>query len=151
MTRCLRIRVGQATYLIPSDGVGAIALYRQGDVRTGHRRRVIDARRMAVGSSQSAASPTTAAVAVEWIDSHGRIGGIVLVDEVEGLVDIDAAEVAALPRPAHALNLIFDGFWYDKACAAFLLRIRAAEQASFAELRRLARALAPLTVADLPR
>jgi len=112
---------------------------------------VIDARLMALGSSQSMASPPTTAISVEWIDSRGRIGGIVLVDEVEGLVDIDAAKVAALPRPAHPLGLIFDGFWYDKASGAFLLRVRAAKQASFAELRRLARALAPLTLADLPR
>jgi hypothetical protein len=147
MTRCLRIRVGPATYLMPSGSVGAIELYR-GD--TGHRR-VIDARRMDFGGTQSAAPSLNGTVAVEWIDSQGRIGGIVLVDEVEGLVDIDPADVAALPRPAHALSSLFDGFWYDTSCAAFLLRIRTAQQASIAELRQLARALAPLAVAEARR
>jgi hypothetical protein len=147
MTRCLRVRVGPTAYLLPSDSVGAIRLYRQDIVRTG-RRRVIDARRMKIGSGQAVAASPASAVAVEWIGADGRIVGLVLVDEVEGLADIDAAEIGAMPHSAHSLASMFDGFWYDRARTAFLLRVRAARLTTFAEMRQLARVLAPLCVAE---
>jgi hypothetical protein len=147
MTRCLRVRVGRTTYLLPSGSVGAIALYPNSSA-SGAYRRVIDARRMSVGGDRAAAPLPAGAVAIEWIGGHGRVGGLVLVDEVQGLVDIDSAQFTALPHPARALALLFDGFWYDTVCAAFLLRVRTAK-VPFAELRRLARMLAPLTVAGL--
>ena len=144
MTRCLRVRVGAAAYLAPSENVGAIALYRGDDA--GHRR-VIDARRMTVGGGAASFSPTGPVVAVEWIGSDGRPGGLVLVDEVEGLVDIDRAEVATMPKPANVSAVLFDGFWYDSARSAFLFRLRSDKPASFAGLRQLARTLAPFCVA----
>lgn len=146
MTRCLRVRVGQAAYLVPSENVGAIALYRGSDAEPGHRR-VIDARRMIVGGGAASPNPPEQAVAVEWIGPHGQTGGLVLVDEVEGLVEIDRADIVGMPRSTDVLKVLFDGFWYDKGRSAFLLHLRSEKPVSFGELRRLARTLAPLSAA----
>lgn len=147
MTRCLRVRVGQAAYLVPSENVGTIALYRGGDAAGIGHRRVIDARRMGVGGIAASSNPSDEAVAVEWIGPHGQTGGFVLVDEVAGLVDIDRSDIVGMPRSTDVLKVLFDGFWYDSARCAFLLHIRSERPDSFAGLRQLARTLAPLSAA----
>lgn len=147
MTRCLRVRVGQAAYLVPSENVGTIALYRGGDAAGIGHRRVIDARRMGVGGGTVSSDRSDEAIAVEWIGRHGQTEGLVIVDEVEGLVDIDRSDIVGMPRSTDVLKVLFDGFWYDSARSAFLLHLRSEKPDSFAELRQFARTLAPLSAA----
>lgn len=148
MTRCLRVRVGRVAYLVPAESVGAIAPYRNDNATPVHHR-VIDARRMATGGAISPA-PLKQPVAVEWRGPQGCSNGLVLVDDVEGLIEIDATTIAALPVPARGLGIVFDGFWYDSARAAFLLHLRTGRLATFTELRQLARLLAPLSAVRRP-
>ena len=146
MMRCLRVRVGQAAFLVPSENVGTIALYRGGSAADLGHRRVIDARRIGVGGMASS-NRFDEAIAVEWIGRNGQTEGLVIVDEVEGLVDIDRADIVGMPRSTDVLKVLFDGFWYDSARSAFLLHLRSEKPDSFAGLRRLARTLAPLSAA----